>query len=82
MWLARTGRKTAAWLAGVPMIFMLAMTTWSLVIMLTRWFDAGRWSDPVGWVALLLSVRAGLLVVEAVRSLVRKDTGGGAAEVA
>lgn len=81
VWLARTGRKTAAWLAGVPMIFMLAMTTWSLVIMLTRWFDAGRWSDPVGWVAILLSVLAGLLVVEAVRSLVRKDTGGGAAEV-
>lgn len=77
VWLARTGRRTAAWLAGVPMLFMLAMTTWSLVIMLSRWFTAGRWSDPVGWVAILLSILAGLLVIEAVASLTRKHGGTG-----
>lgn len=76
VWLAQTGRRTAAWMAGIPMLFMLVMTAWSLVIMLSRWFSAGRWSDPVGWVGILLAVLASLLVVEAVLSLTRKKSGG------
>jgi carbon starvation protein len=79
VWLAQTGRRAAAWMAGIPMVFMLVMTSWSLVIMLSRWFTAARWSDPVGWVALLLALLAALLVVEAVASLTRKASGGKAA---
>ncbi|MCK6546150.1 carbon starvation protein A [Myxococcota bacterium] len=71
VWLVRTGRRTAAWMAGVPMVFMLCMTMWSLFIMLSRWFAAARWSDPVGWVGLVLAGLAALLVVEATTSLVR-----------
>jgi carbon starvation protein len=69
VWLVRTGRRAAAWMVGVPMVFMLVMTTWSLVILISRFVSAGRWSDPAGWVAVLLGVLAIALVVEATRAL-------------
>ena len=79
VWLLRTGRRTTAWLVAVPMLFMLAMTLWSLWIMVDRWVRSGNWADPVGWVAAVLSVLALLLVAEAVSALARPMIGRPAA---
>jgi carbon starvation protein len=73
VWLLRTGRRTAAWAAILPMAFMMTMTIWSLVRIIGAWArrlssGAGAF-DPVGPVALVLALLALLLLVEAVRTL-------------
>ncbi len=69
VWLLRTGKKKVAWLTGLPMCFMLVMTLWALFLMIQNWLIAGRFSDPVGWVAILLFALAILLIHEAFKSL-------------
>ncbi len=72
IWLRRTGRVRAAWLTGVPMVFMMITTLWSLVMLLRRaWLRlaAGSGIDGPAIVALILFVLALALVAEAVRAL-------------
>lgn len=73
VWLLRTGRRTAAWAAILPMAFMMTMTIWSLVRIIGAWARRlGSGSDafdPVGPVALVLAVLALLLLIEGFRSL-------------
>ncbi|MBU3758750.1 MAG: carbon starvation protein A [Candidatus Omnitrophica bacterium] len=71
-WMARSGK---AWvLAALPMAFILAMTLWSLFLMMKPLLTAlaqGRFpSDAIGAAALVLTLLAFLLIAEAVRSLV------------
>jgi carbon starvation protein len=79
VWLVRTGRKTAAWMVGVPMVLMLVMTVWSLILMMEKWIASGNWADPVGWVAAVLCLLAGALVVEAAGVLLRGQSDTAAA---
>jgi carbon starvation protein len=72
IWLARTGRRRAAWLTGVPMAFMMVTTLYSLAILLWRAYArlaAGLGADGPSLVALVLFVLAVLLVIEAARAL-------------
>ncbi len=59
IWLARTGKPW--WVSGVPMVFMMIMTIWSLGIMVKP--------NAAGGVAVVLLVLALLLITEAVKSL-------------
>jgi carbon starvation protein len=77
IWLRRTGRARAAWLTGVPMVFMMITTLWSLVLLLEKaWvrLAAGSGVDGPSIVALVLFVLALALVGEAIRAL-RFDPG-------
>lgn len=70
-WMARNGK---AWLlAALPMAFILVMTVWSLALMMKPVLGAlrsGRFpTDAVGVTAMVLTVLAVLLTVEAVKSL-------------
>ena len=71
VWLLRTGKSW--WMSAVPMVFMMAMTLWSLSLMmrpaLAGIFSGYPFKDPVGLVAILLFVLALLLIGEAVRTL-------------
>ena len=72
VWLRRTGRRAAAGLVAVPMVFMMIVTVWSLLRLAREWIDrlqAGGRLDPVGPVAIILIGLALLLIVEAVRAL-------------
>jgi len=72
VWLLRTGRRTAAWLVALPMAFMMTMTLWSLLRMLSAWVErlsTGGGVDPVGPTALILAVLAVFLILEGHRSL-------------
>jgi carbon starvation protein len=72
IWLARTGRRRAAWLTGVPMVFMMVTTLYALTVLLWRAYGrlaAGRGADGPALVALVLFVLAILLIVEASRAL-------------
>ncbi|MGH7197274.1 MAG: carbon starvation CstA family protein [Candidatus Omnitrophota bacterium] len=73
LWLRQSGK--AWWVSAVPMLFMMAMTLWSLVILMRpffqKLFSAAPAFDPIGIVALLLFVLAVLLLAEALRTLRR-----------
>ena len=72
IWLRRIGRPRAAWLTGVPMVFMMVTTLWSLVLLLEKaWmrFAGGYGVDGPAIVALVLFVLALALVAEAARAL-------------
>jgi len=72
VWLLRTGRRVAAWLVALPMLFMMTMTVWSLLRLAGDWIHrlpSGGRLDPVGPVAIVLLGLAGLLIVEAARAL-------------
>ena len=71
VWLRAGGRRGAAWMAGVPMVFMMTMTLWSIYLMLAKWLAAKNWTDPVGWVAIVLGGLAVLLMAEAAAALRR-----------
>ncbi len=60
LWLKREGK--AWWPTGIPAVFMLGMTMWSLVFMIKNRFSSGAWFDPMGWVAVVLAVLALCLV--------------------
>jgi carbon starvation protein len=77
VWLKRQGKPW--WLSGVPAAFMLAMTTWSLGLMLWPAVAAlgrGRWAlDGVTVIAAVLLGLAALLLVEAARTFRRLSSG-------
>ena len=77
IWFFRTGKPW--WASALPMIFMMAMTAWSLVIMmkpaLAKLFSGAPAVDPIGIVAFLLLVLAVLLVMEAVSVIARRPSG-------
>ncbi len=75
VWLRSSGRRRAAWITGVPMVFMLGMTMWSLILMVSTTVArvrAGRTLDLPGAVAIVLLALATWLVVEAIR-VVRRE---------
>jgi carbon starvation protein len=72
VWLRRTGRRSA--FAWVPMIFLMAITVWSLVVQVATVVRATaasglRLDTPTlnGFVCVLLMILAAVLVREAVR---------------
>lgn len=71
LWLARSGKPY--WVSVLPMVFMMAMTLWSLFLLMKpaaqKIFSGTPTLDPIGIVAFLLFVLALLLVFEALRSL-------------
>lgn len=71
LWLQRSGKPW--WASGVPMVFMMMVTLWSLLLMiqpaLAKLFSQAPSLDAVGFVALLLFILAVLLVGEALKSL-------------
>jgi len=62
LWLWRTGKKW--WLAAIPMAFMMTMTFWSLGLMVLKF-------DVSGFVAAALLLLSLLLVLEAVKTLLK-----------
>lgn len=77
IWLYRHERQQKAiFLVGLPMVFMMTMTLWSLAITLQRWMigiSAGTrtiW-DPIAIAALFLVVLAAGLIIEGVSVLRR-----------
>ncbi|MGE0825632.1 MAG: carbon starvation protein A [Candidatus Binatia bacterium] len=77
IWLFRRERQQkAVFLVGLPMVFMMTMTLWSLAITLQRWMlgvGAGTRAvvDPVGIAALFLVVLAVGLILEGIAVLRR-----------
>lgn len=72
IWLRHTGRVRAAWLTGIPMVFMMVTTLYALALLLEKAYArlaAGLGADGPALVAFLLFVLGLLLVVEAVRAL-------------
>jgi len=74
VWLRRSGRRN--WFTVIPMLFVMGVTLWSLLIQMTGAVGSvlqgdGRLGiDTVnGVVALMLALLAGLLIVEAGRTL-------------
>lgn len=67
-WLKKTGRTKAAWMVGLPMLLMMLVTLTSIALMLQKWFRAARYSDPTGWVAMVLGALAVMLLIEAARN--------------
>ncbi len=68
VWLKRSGRPY--WFTLLPMLFVMAITVWSLFLQATRAFRSGFGLNPSsvnGVVAVLLVGLAGLLVVESLR---------------
>jgi len=69
VWLKKNGKRW--WLSAGPMLFMIAMTAWSLVIMMRPAVDtivSGKGGlDAAAGVAILLLVLAVLIIVEALR---------------
>lgn len=60
VWLVRT--KKSWWISAVPAVFMMAMTIWSLVLMIRP--------DPIGAVAAVLLVLAIFLILETAKLFV------------
>jgi carbon starvation protein len=74
VWLWKTRRAWWVWIvAGLPTVWMYAMSTWALGAMTWPKFrDATGWhapTDPVPWVGLVLLVLAALMLIEAIRIL-------------
>jgi carbon starvation protein len=74
VWLARTGRRRAAWFTGVPMTFMMIVTIWSLVMIVLQAFrklqTTGEIDSPA-IVGVVLLALAALLIIEAAKALRR-----------
>lgn len=72
MWLWRTRRAAWVWLVtGLPTAWMYVMSVWALGGMVWRAFARGELLDPVPWVGLVLIVLAALMLVEALKVLLR-----------
>jgi carbon starvation protein len=68
LWLKRTGRPW--WVTGIPAVFMLGMTLWSLALIARPWVRAllrGQWT--MNWFALTALVLMGLALVVMVEAL-------------
>jgi carbon starvation protein len=68
VWLKKQGKRW--WITGIPMIFMLVMTLWSLIVMVLH--PPGFKSEVVRAIAIVLLMLALLLVAEAVKALRKK----------
>jgi len=75
------------WLVtGVPTVWMYAMSSWALVIMIRQHFDLMRkanfaWekiANPVPWIAIVLLVLALVMLAEAIRVILGSFTRPGA----
>ena len=64
VWLQAIGKKV--WYVLIPMIFMLVMTVWSLIILVTE----PSMSEIVRWVSAFLLILALVLAFEALRTFV------------
>lgn len=71
VWLWRTRRSAWVWaVTGAPMVLMYVMSTLSLFGIIQKNFGGSlSGGDLVGWVAVLLVVLAGLMLVEAIRAI-------------
>ena len=69
MWLAQS--RKSWWVSGVPMFFMMAMTLWSLVLLMKPMFSKILSPTPsvdmIGLVALVLFLLAILLIIESLK---------------
>ena len=73
VWLWRT--RQAVWVffvTGLPAVFMYAMSSWALVSIIRTQFAKGVTSDPVAWIAVVLMILAGLMLLEGIAALVRR----------
>lgn len=66
LWLKSTRRKW--WITGVPAVFMVVITYFSLFMIARKPFKAGAWSDPVGITAVVLLVLASYILSRAGRA--------------
>lgn len=74
VWLRRSGGR--CWVSGIPALFMLTMTCWSLALLAGPWvfhLIQGRWTaNWVAWIALLLLALAVSVIVEALRTFSKR----------
>jgi carbon starvation protein len=77
VWLWRTRRARWVWpVVGLPTLWMYTMSTWALVRLLKMHVQAqGFATNPVAWVAALLLVLAGIMLIEALRILIVPRSG-------
>jgi carbon starvation protein len=66
VWLQALGKRV--WFVVIPMIFMLVMTAWSLLILVTQPTTSGI----VRWVAAFLLILALVLAFEALRTFIKR----------
>ena len=74
VWLWRT--RQAIWVffvAGIPAVFMYAMSSWALVTIVKQQFAKGGSTDPVAWIAVTLLILAALMLVEGIAALLRRN---------
>jgi carbon starvation protein len=72
VWLWRTRRQTwVLFVAGVPTVFMYAMSCWALTTMMKGELAKGGWSNPVTWVGCVLLVLAGWMLIEGIAAFTR-----------
>ena len=68
--------KRSWWISGLPMLFMMVMTLWSLCLMIKpafgKLFSQTPVFDPIGLVALLLFALSVLLILEAAKVMFGK----------
>jgi carbon starvation protein len=81
VWLWRTKRNPLVWLVtGVPTVLMYTMSTWALWKMtLPKFYNAAGTSftlptDPVAWAGVVLILLAALMLIEAVRVIVGRQS--------
>ena len=67
MWLVR--RKSTSWFVQIPLYFMFAVTITALVALCIKNFSAGN--VVLGGIAVFLLIITGVLIFEAIRSLMR-----------
>jgi carbon starvation protein len=83
VWLRRMGRRS--WFTVAPMLFVMAITLWSLVAQMLAAAAAAQDTASIGVdtlngvVALLLTLLAGLLIVEGGRAWIRSPAGAAVA---
>jgi len=75
VWLHRSGKSW--WMSAIPMVFMMAMTMWSLILMIKpivlSLLAGNPQIDPIGVVSILLFSLAFLLIVEALKTGFRSE---------
>ncbi len=74
VWLWRT--RQAIWVffvTGIPAVFMYVMSSWALASIIKGKFATGMNSDPVAWIAVVLLVLAGLMLLEGIAALLRRE---------
>lgn len=72
IWLWNTRRAWWPWLVvGVPMLWMYIISVWALSDIVRAHLRAGPWWRPVPCIAMLLLVLAGLMMIEAIRAVLR-----------